>query len=500
MMSANIGDATETRPNVFLSSAFWDWFDGKPLLPPLRQRILAERDHLPIKLWAYELFWPENSEKLDPDADTIIDRCFAGIRECDLFVFLLTGRHGSGVTYFHDSAEASFLELELFAASALHKPILVLHERGHEPEDALRDTMILLGQTFTPAGYVLDDENGLHRAFLDACSSLRAGSLKFDEAATLARLPEWLSLQRTRRNAERDLLDPRLAFLGGGLRAGTGRPNPDLAAKLLEQVSLGIRPVMGHERPLPHGAALFRLWAAMRELMDQSGRTLEDPAIAVLWDRAFGLWATKASWFGLHGHLWMGPLAAINSQISLRQTFASSREYVAAGDVREPVGARASAIYSIAQRMVSRRRKLFHYRQVALLSTQVIDRNGDSRPGALSIRGHALMRMAQLGRLWNLWGALGDFRKSLDLRIAAAAKPASIGEAMCDLGYCYALTRRRGTGLSFVKEGVSLLRSDQTPNGLGFLARGLRKLEDAARLLWRAVIGGRSACRANGRV
>jgi hypothetical protein len=216
--------------------------------------------------------------------------------------------------------------------------------------------------------------------------------------------------------------------------------------------------------------------------MDKKSSTLNDPATAPLWDRAFGLWSSNASWFGLHGHLWMGPLAAINSQIGLRTKFATSAKYNSVLDVREPFGARASAIYSIAQRMASRRRKFWHYHQVVRLATLAIEQDRNSQQGALSVRAHALMRMAQLGHVWDLWGASSDFKESLELRTKSAASPASIGEAMSDLGFCKVLTAQRRTGLSLLRDGVALLRSDKSPNGKAFLARGLRKLELAAKI------------------
>src|SRR4051812_28963 len=67
------------------------------------------------------------------------------IKACDLFVFILTGRRGSGAAFVEDRITASYLELELFAAAVLRKPILVLHYAGREPEPALDDTMSLPG-------------------------------------------------------------------------------------------------------------------------------------------------------------------------------------------------------------------------------------------------------------------------------------------------------------------------------------------------------------------
>jgi hypothetical protein len=471
------------RPVVFLSSVFKDTFGDAFQPVPLRQRILEEKRSLPVWLWAYEHYWPENVEDPGPDADTIIDRCFAGIKSADLFVFILTKRHGSGVTYFEDPSWASYLELELFAAAILRKPIVVLHLRGHEPEDALRDTLLLLSRAFTTGEYIIDNENGLYRRFRELCDSLAAGTLKFRDRSATAHLPEWLSVQRSRPGLEEDLLDPSIMFLGGQFTSPKPSANPDRAARLLAQVSSGMRPSpVAGQSMLPHGAALFRIWAAMRELMDKKGTTLSDPSTAVLWDRGLGLWASRASWFGLHGHVWMGPLAAVNSQTALRAAFASSPEYAGAQDVREPLGARASAIYSIAQRMDTRWRKLWHYRQVLILTTQAIERDTGAQQGALSIRGHAQMQMARLGIVWKLWHALEDFKNSLELRINAGAAPANVGEAMTDLGFCYVLIGKWNKGLSLLQEGVVLMRNDASATGKAFLARGLRKLEHAAKL------------------
>lgn len=478
-----MASAGAAKPRVFLSSVFKDRFDDHSKYVPLRKRIIEDKGALPVLLWAYEHFWPEGTENPEPDADMIIDRCFDGIKSCDLFVFLLTGRHGSGVRYTDDPLFVSYLELELFAASVLRKPILVLHLRGHEPEPALRDCMILLNRAYATGEYLIDDEKALYNRFRDACDQLAAGVWKPVHNGILAQLPDWLSIQRTRSDFEDDLSDPCLRFLDGRFRSGRRNANPDRAKLLLDEVASGMRGNVTQRRLMPHGAALFRLWAAMRELMDDAERTLSNPFTAPLWDRALGLWAGKASWFGLHGHMWMGPLAAINSQIELRKKFASEPDFQNVQDVREPLAARASAIYSIAQRMQSRRRKLYHYRQTVDLTTQAIERDLDAQQGSLSIRGHALMRMAQLGHIWKLWEAAADFKGSLELREMSGAPLASIGEAKTDLGFCSVLIGRPRAGLTLLQDGVTLMRSDESANGKAFLARGLRKLERAARLV-----------------
>jgi hypothetical protein len=282
----------------------------------------------------YELAWPDAEGRLD--ADTIIDRCFAGIRRCDLFVFILTGRHGSGTSLVKDDqTTSSYLELELFAAAALNKPIVVLHYRDRDPEAALLDTMLLLRRAFRSEQYFIDSEQGLFDRWNEVTAALAAGrAIKATQPGLLA---EGLSHARTKRHIQLDLAAPPLLFLGGELNAGR-KSHPDLgrAELLLNQVATSVR----GEQAMPHGVALFRLWSAMRELMDKSDASLREPSVARLWDRAFGLWAGKASWFGLHGHLWMGPLAAINSQVALRSHHRDNAAFGGDQDVREPFGAR----------------------------------------------------------------------------------------------------------------------------------------------------------------
>ena len=379
---------------------------------------------------------------------------------------------------------ASYLELELFAAAMLQKPVLVLHQRGYEPQPALRDALELL-RTSAAGCYAIDDESGLYDRFRGECQRLAAGE-RAEPDPMLARLPDWLSRWRSRAGLQRELADPSLRFLDARFRSSRDAADPSKAMLLLDQVASGMRGNEMARQVLPHGAALFRLWAAMRELMDKTESTIADPSVASLWDRAFGLWASNASWFGLHGHLWMGPLASVQSQIHLRRKFADELAFREKTDVREPLGARASAIYSIAQRTYSWRRKMRHYRLAAVLATQLIERDRNAAQGALSIRGHASMQMAQLGLAWKLWDAVSDFRESLRLREGSLASAASIGEAKADLGLSLALTLRRREGLALLRQGVDMMRSNETASGLAFLARGLRKLERGARIAGRS--------------
>lgn len=469
------------RPTIFLSSTFTDDFGLGRIEVPLRRRILENEGALAVDVWAYEKVWRRDSNGTALGSDTIIDRCFAGIKACDLFVFIVTGRHGSGAGLLEGGVAASYLELELFAAAILAKPILVLQYRNRDPEPLLDDAMRVLGQAFTSGAYLIDDEGGLFDHLRSACRALATADAMAPGCRAHLILPEGLSLRRTRRRLEADLASPSLLFLNGQLSTRGPKGDPGKAQLLLDQVAAGTRTIGGEAKIMPHGAAMFRLWAAMRELMDEGGRNLADPQVAALWDRTLGLWAAKASWFGLHGHTWMGPLAAINSQIVLRERMATEPRFSADPDMREPLGSRASALYSIAQRMRTRRRKLFHYRQVVQLASEAMERDPAGRGGAISIRAHALLQMASLGHFWKLWEAKTEFERFLRLREATGAREAQVGEAKTDLGHLLVQMGRRRKGFALLQEGVAQLRSDESANGQAFLARGLRKLARAAK-------------------
>ena len=90
-----------------------------------------------------------------PGADEIINECFSSIKRCDLFVFLQARRHGSGVRFrTEDPTTSTYLEMELFAAALLRKPILILHEKGVKSERGLADLLRVLRESFGVRNYV----------------------------------------------------------------------------------------------------------------------------------------------------------------------------------------------------------------------------------------------------------------------------------------------------------------------------------------------------------
>lgn len=466
-------DATGPRaPIAFLSSVFWELADGVETPLPLRAALTEKSRALGVDLRAHMI----GAAAVSEPADAIIDRCFADIKACDLLVYLQTRRHGSPVRYLEAEATIStYLEMELFAAAMLRKPILVLHERGTVPEPHLNDLLALLEQSFNARLYAVGHEADLVGAFASAVGQLCVDPNSLASLAA-ANIADGLSRLRTCASPIEDLDTPALKFLGRWPAPRAGGGDPDAARQLLDSVS-NSDALVGAS--MSHGAALFRVWAALREILALDTR---DSTIAMLWDRSLGLWATKASWFGIHGHIFLGPLAAVNSQIELRRLHAGLESAI---DTREPIGAKASALYSVAQQMTTRARQLLHFEQAAMQATRAIARDPDGTGGAHSIRGHAQLRIARLGRPWRLFDARRDFEASLAIRELAGASAPSIGEAETELGLAMILTGQPFRGLSRLRHGVELMRGNRSPNGRAFLARGLRKLEEGARLTLR---------------
>lgn len=154
-------------------------------------------------------------------------------------------------------------------------------------------------------------------------------------------------------------------------------------------------------------------------------------------------------------------------------------------DTREPIGAKASALYSVAQRMTTTARQLYHYEQAAMQAERAISLDPNGAGGALSVRGHANLRIARLGRPWRVLDARRDFADSLTARERSGASDPSIGEAEADLCFAMILTGHPFGGIARLRHGVERLRGNRSTNGRAFLARGLRKLEAGARLTWR---------------
>ena len=407
-------------------------------------------------IYADECATPRNiAEQEDlTTADELIRR----VREADLFICILGGkRHGSAIKVANRSSAVSFFEIELYQAALRGKGIRIYVRNDFEPEPRMESLLNVLGFAFGNWRLLprLTDAEILSRLRRDIWLGRAVNAIdSINYRSILSRLVQGMYIHRARNRPAHSV-----CFLNNDW--DTTRTIPDLA--LVASITEDIQKLSNEEQ------RLSRIWIAMRELMAAHYTITYDPDILRLWDDVLGNWTSAGSWYGLHGDMPLGCLAALNSQWVVRQrlvpTIKSKDEasrYGYAG------GALASAKYSIAGRLYVSADRKARLNEALHDVQKALDEHPADRSGLLAIRG-SIRRTA--GRTSE---AVEDYEEVLRLRDDGNHSPGQIGEAESELGYGYLSQWRLHKGLELCEEGVKKMRSE--PGRKGFLVRGLRKL------------------------
>jgi hypothetical protein len=246
-------------------------------------------------------------------------------------------------------------------------------------------------------------------------------------------------------------------------------PNIELAAAALEAARSE-----GNEQN-----RLSRIWIAVRELMTDVGGIEPDTEALLLLNDALSQWSSAASWYGLHAHIQMGGLAALNSAASVREALrARDVKSVDQKVIEFPGGSMASAKYSIAKLLSDRHAK------TAMLEDALGDATRCSSI-ALDPQGDALaVRAAIVDALGGRSASVENYEEVLRRQKTSGADGPSLGVALSNLGFAYVLSGERKRGLRMIEEGVGLLEGHIRA---GFLARAQRKLAAAYLMVGRPV-------------
>jgi len=232
-----------------------------------------------------------------------------------------------------------------------------------------------------------------------------------------------------------------------------GHPQPDLEFfdKVFRPVSE--KPDRDHIQVLQDGLAneqsiekrLTRTWIALRELSAAPYDNAKFAEYLPLWNNVLGVWSSAAAWYGLHGHLYAGRLAAVNSQLAIRARMDwHGVDRSAAHYIQGTKGARASEYYSMAKLMPTRAQRV-EYLCLAMQDVEDALRSIEDEPsGYLAIRGHIHLIQGRLAE------ALVDFERARALREATRDAKAA-GEAKADVALVH---MRRGD----LRKAVTLLR------------------------------------------
>jgi tetratricopeptide (TPR) repeat protein len=236
---------------------------------------------------------------------------------------------------------------------------------------------------------------------------------------------------------------------------------------------------------------LNKAWEAIVMLCDVPWQEKKNSGHLDLWDEALSVWDKASAWYGLHGFIFNGKLAADNTLLAVRSLRASFGEILnlkhlirsraeKTGCVEHWAnlyslgGALASEYYSIAKTMSAKTlRRHYLLKADAWIDvaerTYEIEGNKQREVGLSSIRGHIYL---ELGRVRP---AIKKLERSLELRKLHGPSSASLGEAKADLGYAYFRMGRREVAEAFLTEGVDALEHAMVP---GFTIRAKRKLAE----------------------
>lgn len=409
--------------DVFLSSAFMN-FMGE------RKRILALDE---------KRFWPIGP-KIRPEYGIprfiIMDTLVEQIRQSKVFICVLRDAYGSSV--FGKTESVSFLETEIYQAALFHSNVHFFLMEPFNPDERLRGLIELIN-TIRPG--IIPAKELPERQVLDGIERV------LEHTAAQKRRPWTIALRELvgELASRRGHLKPDIEFFDNVFRSvyneKDARPDKDHIEVLLNDLDGDT----GVEQ------RLTRMWIALREL---SAAPYDEPKVKEylpLWNQALGAWTSAAAWYGLHGHLYAGRLAGVNSLLKIRAAMdGKSTAHGGPHYVQGTKGGRASEYYSMAKLMPTRAQR-DEYLELALTDLDDALRfvSGDVS-GYLAIRGHVYQEQGRLAE------ALRDFEDMRRLR-ESRGDAGDIGEALADLGLIHRRLGNTREALSLLRKGAEML-------------------------------------------
>ena len=420
-------------------------------LEDLRRRIWEQGRRCGTPIWVSEIDAKEQFS--GKDLDYIQVACLRQVRSAPKFICLLDGSFGT--TW--NEGQISILELELATAAFSKRDIWVFLLAPFDQPDPRVISLLKAIRMSCPAarikgplGYnqVLADIAWLLEPLGVTPETLRVGPLVQDLARK--RSPAFTSNLATRD----------VQFLSGTFAPLFSHPpDKDVVSRLIEQADA--------ETVVPN--KLARLWIAIRHLSAAPFKDKRFEDYLPLWESALGKWSSASAWYALHGHFFLGRLAAVNSLSIIRQLMPShTRSRLGPPSIFADAGAAASEYYSIAKLVPSRWQRYQLLRKALWNCNAALAYGAASDPsGLLDIRGHVKLRML------NLFGGLADLKRSLAIRRDQGQRADRIGESEVHLGRAYAHCWQHSKAQRLLEDGVAKLRTtDNTP----FTVQALRHL------------------------
>jgi len=430
---------------IFISSVYWG-------LEDLRERIWAWAAGAGHEAWIFE--------KLDLGLEgappPLIQKvCLDEVAASDLYVGLFHQGYGSSAG-FH-LANVSLVDLELFEAFRLGKPIRIYVLEPFEPAPELRSLLAIVSALAPGAVVPCRKEDLVERLARDVPRRIRQerglpSFRRFLDVLGIRRRPldEWKGVR----------------FLAEGYPRPAGRSfDREWVQERLGHIA--------ERKKESSTATLATTWEVFQGLFEVPWREARYREHLPLWDEALQLWDGASAWAGLHGPIFLGKLAADRTLLAVRSLLAAQGEQMGLEEllahrasrigVKEEwlrlyssSGAIANAYYSIGKSLSAPAARRYYLGR-AEDWLRVAERASEIEPdpvreaGSAAIHGHIRLRLADTD------GAVTHFERSLRLRLEYGEGPASIAEARSDLGYAFSRAGRTREAEALLRSGVDTL-------------------------------------------
>lgn len=446
-----------TKPTVFVSSVHLN-------LETLGRRLVNWTNANGLHLWIAEIEKPElrppenaSDEQRLKYVLTTLEVCLEAVRNSTEVIFIGSG-YGS-LRFPFEATGITIIEMELFQAALHFKPIHVFALPDASTDDRLQGLLELIS-AIHPELYRIDQCDDNDDAFDKIIVRLKeiAKQGQVERSAPHLQLADKLrkslsqvDLRRSATEAHSEFLDKRLI----GIRGMT--LDSDLLTTLIATA----------ESCQNQATRLSYLWVALRHLASVPYDQPEFANWLPFWERVLKAWASTAAWYGLHGFLRLGRLAAVNS---LRRIEALRAANVPAppASIHSSLGGLASEYYSMAKLAPSKdQRRALMQKALELVTRQITIGTEKDASGLLLIR--APIELALGKRL----AAIRSCRRALAIRREANDNPGRVGEAETHLGFAYLNVLQIRSARNYLSAGVAKL---QTVRSDGFLITAQKKL------------------------
>ena len=446
---------------LFLSSFSTERIDGGPDDPLgiLRSDVHDLGLELGMPVWVAERSADRaqiGALRESHDMLSVIDLLMARIAQSDRFVCILAGsrlgamEHGCPVEVNGAASAVSHFEIELFYAVMHSIPVNLFIMRGFKAGRRLESLLNLLGIALPKS---MDQRVYEANEIVAEIRSLIASPIRQTALNECSAFSNALYVARARGATSAPLL-----FLDGYVEEPFREPREEIVHDMLSK-----------QEALPQmDRKMGRLWIAAREMMSVDYKAGKAPSDhLVLWENVIRNWNGAASWSGLIAHMFGGVFASLGSLDLIRGHLRQQRKLDLPEEVtKKPLGAFASAHYSLAKRMPTKWRRREQLDLALKFANAAIEDQNDREISIYSVRGSLFISLRRP------FAAVADFRRVVDLYEAQAAGAEKLGQAYVDLGSAFCFSGRLFKGEEMLKKGVELLSKGED----GFVIRSWRRL------------------------